>query len=125
MKRKVTVNKMTVKSSRYERVKNLEGVQELYIGCDCSCFHHVIRASYTPKEEMYIDVMLERLSFFRRLWVGLKYIFGLGYPRHYYGEVILYKEKARELSDHLLDYVATFQGEDAITTTKERTNGDK
>jgi hypothetical protein len=111
MKRKVTVSKMKVTPSRYERVKDLEGPQEMYLGCDCSSFDHLVRVSYYPKEDMFLDITLAKLPFWRRIWVGLKYIFGVGIPKHQYGEVIFHKEKAIELKEHVLDFLATFEEE--------------
>ena len=52
-----------------------------YIECNCTCSEHVIRLTSRPEEkELYIDVQLQPNKFLKRLWLGLKYIFGAKSP---------------------------------------------
>jgi len=52
-----------------------------YFDCQCNCTEHVLRFIYMgafkdEEPELYLDIFLDNRTFLRRLWVGVKYIFG-------------------------------------------------
>ena len=51
-----------------------------YFECSCESSDHVLRVSHDPDEEikslLYVETHLKNLSFFKRLWLAIKYIFG-------------------------------------------------
>jgi len=54
-------------------------LEELYLSCDCSCDEHTLRFQIDEEEGyIYTSVYLKTwFGFFQRVWVALKYIFGL------------------------------------------------
>jgi hypothetical protein len=65
-----------------------------YFDCACSDFDDVIRFVYEDEDDGFIELYLEihlngRISFFRRIWNAVKYIFGVKTKYGNYGNWIL------------------------------------
>lgn len=62
-------------------------IETKHFECSCSSPDHIIRLVYIPEnvgiyEEVYLDVQLNpTYSFFKRIWLAIKYI--LGYSKKY------------------------------------------
>ncbi len=79
---------------------------EILMICECSsCEHQLIIRYDNNEDEVYVNVHLANYKeFWRRLWHGLKYIFGYKSRYGEFDEVILRKEDADNLQkvvDHL------------------------
>ena len=64
-----------------------------YFSCECQSFEHDLRFCYEDDHDehwdtVYIDVHLnDRENFFKRLWIGLRYILGIKLGHWEYSEV--------------------------------------
>ena len=79
---------------------------EILMLCECSsCEHQLIIRYDNNEDEVYVNMHLANYKrFWRRLWHGLKYIFGYKSRYGEFDEVILRKEDADNLQkvvDHL------------------------
>lgn len=75
----------------------------LYLDCSCGHFSHVARLSRMD-DEVYLEVGLPEVGFWRRLWIGLAYIFLA--RRSPYGdlaEIIFERETAAQAVAFLAD----------------------
>lgn len=75
-----------------------------YIECTCSCSEHTLRFTWDldPEcPEIYVSVFLNPYhGFYRRLWLGLKYIFGFSTCAYgHFDEVILMHDQLEQLKD--------------------------
>ena len=88
----------------------LEENKELFINCNCHAPEHILRFTYWPWEEdesdkyaklIDLDIFLESPSFFRRVWRGVKYIFGFKtkYGSGHFTEIILNKDSCKKMID--------------------------
>ena len=51
--------------------------KKTYLECDCTEFEHCIRMSYDDDVDMmYVHYFLPKAVWWKRLWTGIKYIFG-------------------------------------------------
>ena len=80
-----------------------------YLECSCYAPEHTLRISIETEEYPFMEVnvlLTPWAGFFRRLWWGVKYIFGKGSPPPGYFDVsVLEREqvkKLRELCDEYL-----------------------
>jgi hypothetical protein len=82
---------------------------EKYIECSCGCAEHTMRFTWfdePEEEEMYLYIFLNSPGFFRRLWRGIRYIFGRKTKYGHFDDVLLTYpqiEKLRDLCDGWLD----------------------
>ena len=81
-----------------------------YIDCTCDDIGHTLRFKFFDDEKelclhlLYIDVYLDKTKWYKRIWRGIKYIFG---HRSKYGdftEIIYDVEKVEELKKFLDGY---------------------
>ena len=74
-----------------------------YIECECETVNHILRFTHDDNPswpEIFVDVHLnQHYGFFKRLWYGIKYIFGFKSKYGQFEEVLLGKEKVKELRD--------------------------
>ena len=86
-------------------------LRKKYIDCTCEDISHTLRYKFFDDETeeclhlLYIDVYLDRTKWYKRIWRGLKYIFG---HRSIYGdftEIIYDMEKVKELKTFLDAYI--------------------
>jgi len=87
-----------------------KGYKEIYLTCGCFEFAHTIKFMYWEEEdrsqnEVYISYHLDTQGFFRRLWRGIKYIFGYKCRYGEFGDTIIYKNQASQLRDFLDKYI--------------------
>jgi len=78
-----------------------------YVECSCGGPEHTLRFVWDKEwEEIYVDVFLSNMSFLKRLWYGIKYIFGYKSKYGPFEESNLgYKEvnKLKDLCNRYLD----------------------
>ena len=89
----------------YKQGPALESYKELFLGCTClSPEHQMVLGFYTDEEdeldkELYVTFYLSQWrSFFKRVWVAVRYVFGY---KSRYGEwdcINFDKQKANELT---------------------------
>jgi len=48
-----------------------------YFECQCSSPDHILRFVYDEDNDLYIDVQLRSLGFFKRLLYAFRYLFGI------------------------------------------------
>lgn len=74
-----------------------------YIECECGTVEHTLRFTHDDSPdwpEIYVDVHLgQHYGFFKRLWYGIKYIFGFKSVYGHFDESVLGEEKVKELRD--------------------------
>jgi hypothetical protein len=110
MKQKITLSKLKAGEPRKDRVKKQLGPQQKWINCTCLTAQHSLRMMYFPQEpHMSLDICLEKVSFWRRIWIGIKYIFGLGAFDGGFSEVVIDREKAHDMKEFVLDFLESEQ----------------
>lgn len=80
-----------------------------FFDCECMSPEHVIRfmidsddsSKYCP--DLYLEVQLNKLSFFKRLTIGIKYILGINVS-DYWECTIIKKEDVFEIKQLLTKY---------------------
>ena len=89
-----------------------------YIECECGCAAHTLRASIDPDPNypcVYVEFFMGHFGFWRRLWIGIKYILGFKSKFGHFDEVVLSRcqvEQIRELCDKFLEFDNDQQPED-------------
>lgn len=81
------------------------------IDCYCSSAEHCLHLMYFDDEKnscnhlLYIEVYLQKQKWYKRIWRGIKYIFG--YKSRYgdFTEILYDVEKVEELKKFLNDYI--------------------
>lgn len=77
---------------------------ELFV-CACGDIQHQFVISYFDddvlEKSLYVSVNLYRQSFFRRLWIGIQYIFGKQSIYGAFDEIILNEEDSERLRNLL------------------------
>lgn len=60
-------------------------LERTYLDCSCDDPNHVIRYTYDPDDGMLCVEMrlVDYLSWYKRMWVGIKYILGILKSQHY------------------------------------------
>lgn len=72
---------------------------EIFI-CECHSLEHMIHLYYEkPYDSYYLNIHLVPLSFFRRLWHGIKYIFGHRCMFGDFDEFLFKKEDIKKIID--------------------------
>jgi hypothetical protein len=82
----------------------------LDLDCACRDVSHLVRLSYWTDESpdymnLYLHYYLEAPNFFKRLWYGIRYIFGYRCRYGEFGEVLLEEIDALRLRTFLNGYV--------------------
>jgi hypothetical protein len=72
-----------------------------YVECECGTIEHMLRFTWNDDPdwpEIYVDVYLnQRYGLFKRLWYGLKYIFGFKSRFGQFDEATMSYEKVEQL----------------------------
>jgi hypothetical protein len=71
-----------------------------YLECCCTSAEHLLRFTFWKGEcpEIYIDVQLNRFhGFWKRLWRGIRYIFGYECRYGHWDETVLLGDQVRQL----------------------------
>jgi len=83
-----------------------------YLECSCTSARHMLRfilddGSSDDCPEIYVEFQLNRpRSFWRRIWIGITYIFGYRCRFNHWDEVLLLKDqvvKLRSICDNHLE----------------------
>ena len=83
--------------------------------CDCHDFEHSLRFAYVPNPhedsppELYVEVHLCSPGFWRRLWKGIRYIFGYKSRYGHFDEVGINRESVDQLRGWLDDYIIAYE----------------
>lgn len=92
--------------------------KEFYCACECSSFLHTLRFSYLLPDpsikddeisDLYLNIIMEPGTFWKRFVRGLQYIFGLHSRHGHYTEIILNEEKIKGLQEFLNKYLEDLQ----------------
>jgi hypothetical protein len=75
--------------------------------CDCGTLEHqVVISGDEDEKEVYFHYYLNpEVGLLKRLWLAIKYVFGLSPKYGYYGTVTLQEEKARQFANRILSYL--------------------
>ena len=77
-------------------------MSKLLIECHChSPEHNAILELDQEYELVYLDVLLITLPWYKRLWVGIKYIFGHRSKYGYYDNIVLDKVMCQKIVSFL------------------------
>ena len=85
-------------------------MKEKYIKCSCGTVEHTLQFVWEENPEwpeIYISTFLARFGFFKRLWYGIKYIFGFRSKYGYFEETILDYKKVKELKEFCDQWLET------------------
>jgi len=81
--------------------------------CQCCSMEHQFVVSFDPEEEwneyVYIHVHLNNKSFFKRLILSIKYLFGYKCTYGCFDEVLLDKSQIKKLIDVLSSHYSLMQ----------------
>lgn len=86
-------------------------LKKKYIDCNCSSIEHTLRFMYfddnrdTRDHELYIDVYLDKTKWYKRVWRGIKYIFGWRSRYGDFTEIIYGMDEVKELKAFLEEYI--------------------
>lgn len=77
------------------------GTETDFIQCACSTSEHLVKVVYDPEDnDIYVEVHLHTWrSIFRRIWIGLKYVFGYKSRYGQWDEVIVKPRDYKRLAD--------------------------
>ena len=96
------------------------GMKEEYFSCLCHSDEHTIRFTYFEDQfddiedaEIYLSVFLNEYSFFKRLWLGIKYIFGYKCRYGHFGCWSLKPNDAKRLKELIEKLEKFYKEEDA------------
>lgn len=74
-----------------------------YVICECGTSEHQFHISYNSKDgDFYLTAHLESTRFWKRLWRGIKYIFGYKSRYGEFGEILMTPVMAHQLGNWLL-----------------------
>ena len=85
-----------------------------YYDCQCACSEHVLRLVYmegseSEPPELYTDIFLYNPdSILKRIWMGIKYIFGFKCQYGHFDNWMMKAEDAKRLRELLERYEADF-----------------
>ena len=80
-----------------------------YFDCACKDLSHTLRFAYFEDDEfpeLYTEVFLEEKSWYKRLWFGIKYIFGYKTKYGHFGNWMLDEKDIDRLENMLQLYKA-------------------
>ena len=76
----------------------MKELEEIII-CACGDVEHqMIIRSIDGDDDVYVSIHLVKLGFFKRLWYGIKYIFGYQCKYGAFDEIIITKKDKHKLS---------------------------
>tara|TARA_Y100000294_G_scaffold157561_1_gene159240 strand:+ start:130 stop:432 length:303 start_codon:yes stop_codon:yes gene_type:complete len=82
-----------------------------HVICECSDHSHTVRLThFEPQDdwdsEIYISSHLStEPNIFKRIWYGIRYVFGYRSRHGEFGETVMKVEQAKELRDYLTEFV--------------------
>ena len=85
-------------------------MESIYFDCACYDSEHTIRFVFDDDgdiAELYLDVFLADQPWYKRLWLGIKYIFGYKSRYGHFGNWTLAEHDAERLQDLLDRYKAS------------------
>jgi len=76
-----------------------------YFECDCHSSEHTLRFTYLSEDigannqisNIYLNIFLDNEPWYKRILIGLKYIFGYKSKYGHFGEWIFYRKDAQRL----------------------------
>jgi hypothetical protein len=68
------------------------------IYCSCEATEHFL-SFIIEDDEMYIHFFLSEEIWYKRLWLGIKYIFGYKCKYGHFGEIVLVDKQAQQLKE--------------------------
>lgn len=78
-------------------------MEDKIIICDCSSAEHQMVLRYDDDKDLgrmvYVEIHLVPLAWYKRLWIGIKYIFGYKCCYGNFEEMILSPKHARQVYD--------------------------
>jgi hypothetical protein len=89
--------------------------KHFYIHCGCDAMEHGVRIMFSKEEPdpakdpnhnsdlFYISYFLETARWYKRIWIGLKYIFGFKSKYGQCGETLVHVAEAKRLARFLND----------------------
>ena len=89
--------------------------KHFYIHCCCEAMEHTIRVMFSKAEPdpekdphhigdmLFIDYFLSNCPWYKRVWIGLKYIFGCKSKYGQFGETLVHVAEAKRLAAFLND----------------------
>lgn len=86
-------------------------MKEKYINCSCSSLEHICRLTYYSDEPdfLYFTVHLNNLSFWKRLILGIKYIFGYQSKYGCVEEIMLKTDECFDMINFMNEYCVTYE----------------
>ena len=82
-----------------------ENLKEMFITCDCRSAEHILRYTYLiedDEKELFTEVYLHQYnSFWKRMWIGIKYVFGYRCKYGHWDCVLITEEDAKRLKSFL------------------------
>lgn len=69
--------------------------------CSCHSTEHQLIFQKDDIDEVYISVHLHKYRFWKRLWIGIRYIFGYSCRYGNFDEIITTKKELQEIIDTL------------------------
>jgi hypothetical protein len=90
-------------------------IKHRYIDCSCSSPEHTLRFTWIPHKdysEIIAEVYLTHYrSFLKRLWYGIKYVFGCKPREGCFSDTMLLKEQVVDLRDMCEEFLKDIKGE--------------
>ena len=99
-------------------MKNDKGMEQQLFVCDCGDVSHQFIVSWYPDDEDWNDLIYftvhlsQSYNFWKRLWHGIKYIFGFKCRFGAFDEILVNKEDAKRLRDELDKFISAKRKED-------------
>lgn len=78
-------------------------MEQKYIQCSCYADEHTLKF-IVDEDIIYVTHFLNNFSFFKRLWFGIKYIFGYKCRYGHFDETILDRKRIKELKIFLEEF---------------------
>lgn len=77
-----------------------------WVICECGSLEHFMKISYEPEfgEYVYVTIHLSELPFLKRLKLGIQYILGRRSKYGNFEEIVLKKEKLKQIIDTLTNH---------------------
>jgi len=73
--------------------------------CLCHDPEHDVRFTHYDDDEIYVSVHLPNDIWYKRIWVGIKYIFGYKSRYGHFGETLMNRETAKGFQEYLYAYI--------------------
>jgi len=90
-------------------MEGLVSMKRYSVECNCSSIEHAIQISIDEGDKkfppmMYVHYFLDNDTFFQRLVLGFKYIFGYKCKYGHFGESIWLEKEAQEVAEIISEY---------------------